>query len=141
MSDHPEPQPNALTPIDRFVFSKRSISDAKADCELQLEALKARIDKINENFVITLSDGRGEMTIIDKILDLTHDTEQLKGVAKGLARVADIIGSYDDVNERMQVLNLAKKNFNWFTANFGDFDAEVENALTQLIEKEEQNGA
>lgn len=118
------------TPIDSFKFSSSSASFAKAEIELQLEALEIRIDNIVKKFTV---EGN---PVLGLILQLTHNKEELAGLSKGLGRLADLIGPYDELQQRKQLLDIAEKDPNWLAWAFGDFDHEIDEALNKLLADE-----
>jgi hypothetical protein len=119
------------TPINSFKFNSSSASFAKAEVELQIEALETRIDNIVKKFTV---EGN---PVLGLILQLTHNKEELAGLSKGLGRLADIIGPYDELQQRKQLLEIAEKDPNWLAWAFGDFDQEIDEAIVKLFSTEE----
>lgn len=139
MTEYPERLPKNLLPVSTFTFTTKGVDDVKKDCSLQLEALGERIKRISDKFTITL-EGR-PFNMIDRILDVCRDEDELKGISKGLGRVAEIISKYDSLEAKMNILDLIEKDPNWFMWAFGNFEAEVENdiaKLDQLLEEVEE---
>lgn len=116
MSHYPERLSAASSePLSKFVFTTALIPDAKRENELELEALRERINRLNKKCTIA------EMTVIDKILSVSHDVEEIRALAKGLERVAQIIERHDKLEEREHVFNVAESDLGWFGSAFGDF--------------------
>jgi hypothetical protein len=124
---YPEKLPNNLQPVENFTFTLAGVSHAREQIGLQRDALYSRIDKIIENFQL---DGK---PVIAWILNLGHDKEQLKGVSKGLDRVADLINDLDDLERKEITLETAESHPDWFAGALGDFSTVVETALTDFI--------
>jgi len=119
------------SPINSFRFNSSSASFARAEVELQLEALEIRIENIVKKFTI---EGN---PILGLILQLTHDQEELAGLAKGLGRLADLIGPYDELQQRKQLLDIAEKDPNWLAWAFGDFDEEINETIKKFFSVDE----
>lgn len=119
------------TPINSFRFNASSASFAKAEIELQIEALEVRIETIVKKFTV---EGN---PILGLILQLTHNQEELVGLSKGLGRLAELIGPYDELQQRKQLLDIAEKDPNWLAWAFGDFNQEIDDALNKFLSIEE----
>lgn len=127
---YPERLPKDLAPVSTFTFSTNGVEDVKKDCNLQLEALGERIKRISDKFTVTMN-GQ-QFNLIDKILDVCRDEEELKGLSKGLGRVAEIIAKYDSLNAKVKILDVIADDPNWLMWAFGSFEADLEKDLAQL---------
>lgn len=124
---HPTDQvPENITGFTKFVFDASAVPAARKECQLQLDAAEERMRRINEHFKVC----NGQFTLIDRIIQITQDPAELRGLAKGLQRIADdIIVDLTQLRERIQILDLAEKDPRWFSWAFGDFSDEVDRAL------------
>lgn len=127
MTSYPENIPDSLNPIKNFRFNLNASKDVKDQLQSQIETLTDRIDKIADN--ITLDD----MPIIRAILNVSHDREGLKKVAKALDRVADLIDARDQLVPKLKVIETAEQDPNWFAWTFGDFSEDVEFDIDRLL--------
>jgi hypothetical protein len=127
MEQHPTDKvPENVTGYNKFMFDVAAVPAARRECQLQLDALEERLRRITEHFKVC----NGQFTLIDRITQITQDPAELRGLAKGLERVADdIIGPLTQLRERVQILDLAEKDPRWFSWAFGDFSDEVDKAL------------
>lgn len=122
MSDQvrPEALPDNLNPISKFTFNAALAADAKAGNEALIEAMNNRIDKIIQAFTVS------DIPVIRGILSVSHDKEELKGLAKGLDRVADLIGVLDQLELRQKILEYAEEDPTWFASAFADLESVVD---------------
>lgn len=130
MTDYPERRPASLKPVESFHFSLKGMEDTKRECDLQLSALGERIKRIAEKKTVTMN-GQ-PFNIIDKILDICRDKAELKGLAQGIDRVAEIIERYDELDARARILDIIEKDPTWLAWAFGDFESELEADLANL---------
>lgn len=127
MNSYPEKIPTSISPIKNFYFSLENSKQIKRDLENQIDTLDDRIDKIVDHF--TLQD----MPVIRFILNLSHDKDELKNIAKALDRVADLIEAKDSLTPKLEVLKAAETDPNWFAWAFGDFSSDVEFGLDNIL--------
>lgn len=130
MTAYPERVPKNLAPVNTFTFTTKGVEDIKKDCDLQLSALGERIKRISDKFTVTMN-GQ-PFNLIDKILDVCRDEDELKGLSKGLDRVAEIIAKYDALDARVKILDVISEDPNWLMWAFGNFEAELEKDLASL---------
>lgn len=130
LEGYPEKRPTGISPINRFTFSVSAVSVAQKDTQLQIEALEERIQTI-----IKAKGIINDMPILSHILSMTRDQETLKGLAKGLDRVADLVGPLDELKSKKAVLELAETNPEWFAWAFGDFDEPIEKLINSIREE------
>lgn len=130
MDSYPEIRPDVGSEFKSFRFSTRSVPEARAELDGQIELLRSRIDKIVDKFPL------GDYPIIQMILSMSHDHKELKGVAKGLDRVADLVKVLDELKARESVLGLVESDPNWFAYTFGDFSDDVDTVLNVLQQEE-----
>lgn len=114
-------------PIQSFRFNTSSASFAKQEIDLQIEALELRIDNIVNKFTL---DGN---PIIAPIVQISHNKEELIGLSKGLSRVAELLEPLDLLRKRKEILDLAESDPGWLAWAFGDFDQEVDEAISELL--------
>lgn len=127
MTSYPEKIPQSSDPIRQFYFNVESSKQVKKDLESQISNLDERINKIVDHF--TLDD----MPIIKLILNVSHEREELKKIAKALDRVADLIELRDSLLPKLKVIETAEKDPNWFAWTFGDFSADIEFSIDQIL--------
>ena len=128
MTSYPEKIPkSASEKMRNFYFNLDSSKIVKSDLESQISNLDDRINKIVDHF--TLDD----IPIIRFILGQSHDKEELKKLSKALDRVADLVEVKDKLINKLQVITTAEKDPNWFALTFGDFSADVEIGLENIL--------
>ncbi len=126
----PEQIPDGLQPLTTFRFDAGAAKFATDDMELQIDALETRIERVVDKCKI----GDQGFPVIGAILNLTHNQEELELLARGLLKVAKLVGPLDDLKKRQQVLELARENPTWFAWAFGDFNQSVDEAIEQILE-------
>lgn len=131
MTHQPSHEGAKVGPIKSFRFNSASASFAKKEVDLQLEALEIRIDNIIKKFTI---DGN---PILGIILQMTHNQEELKGLSKGLGRLSELIGPYEELQKRKEIIDIAEKDPSWLAWAFGDFDSEIDDALNRFLDVNE----
>lgn len=129
---YPEAIPTGLEPPTVFRFNTSNISGTKREIDLQTEAYAERIKRISDKCIIA-----EHYPVIPQILNLSRDPEELKRLAKGLNRVAEIISEYDELQKRATVLEVAEKDPSWLAWAFGDFEPQdivIEDFLSEEID-------
>lgn len=113
--------------IDSFKFSFDMVSKTKSSVQSEAENLKERIEKIIDHFTIN------DLPILRLILNVTDDRDDLKKLSKALDRLADLAGHYAVLNKKLQVIEQAESDPNWFAAAFGDFQQDIEDGLNSIF--------
>ncbi len=134
MSDlqpHPEVLPSDSKPRDSFKFSFDNVEQANMHNEEQIARFEHRIDKIVREFTV------GDMQVIGAVLNCGHDKNELKAVAVGLERVADLIQVLDALKTRKSILQYAKTDPTFFASAFADLSAEIESAIPDDLDLKE----
>ncbi len=126
MNSYPEKLPQNA-PIKNFYFSLDAAADSKNEIKNQISNLDERIEKIIQHFAID------DMPVIRLILNLTHDKESLKGLSKALDRVSDLVEHHDNLISKLKVIEHAEKDPSWFAYTFGDFTANIDNDLKDIL--------
>lgn len=111
---HPDSLVGDISPIERFMFSTSEIDRSKTEVELELEAYRTRIDRITQACML---EGH---PIIQWILNVSHDRTQLEQLSKGLNKVAELIERLDLLESRLEVLDAAANDPEWFAWAFAD---------------------
>lgn len=127
MTSYPEKIPTSITPINSFYFNLENSKTIKGELESQIENLNERIEKIVDHF--TLDD----VPIIKFILNVSHDKTELKKIAKALDRVADLIEVRDKIVPKLQVINTAESDPNWFALAFGNFSQDIDFGIDSIL--------
>lgn len=122
---YPERKPD-IGDVENFTFSLRNVADAERDLDLQAEAFEDRISKIVEHATVN------DIRVVGSILGLTHDEDELTMLGKALMRVAPLIKTLDEVNQKRNLLQMAKSNPSWVAWAFGDFEREIDAAIARL---------
>jgi hypothetical protein len=130
MTSYPEKIPKTIKPFEKFYFNFENSISAKQELENQIDSIEERIEKIVEHF--TLQD----LPIIRHILNFSSDREELKKLAKGLDRVADLIEARNALTPKLHVIQMAEKDPNWFASTFGDFSSDIDSAVNSLFDKD-----
>jgi hypothetical protein len=124
--------PSENGPLERFVFSTASTGHARTETEGLINKYEAKIDELNREYLV------GGMPLIDRILMVSRDKDELKGLATGLAKVAGFVAALDELLIRKQVLDLATKDPNFFGWAFGDFSDDSDKLVEELTSYLEQ---
>lgn len=127
----PEALPNNLVPVNRFTFTTNFVEGAKKDNQALIDRYSERIDKIAKALMIN------DMPIIPAILSVTKDKAELKRLAQGIDRVADLAEVLDELQTRQNVLEYAERDPMWFAAAFADLEHEVNTSLPDDADIEE----
>lgn len=117
-------------PIKSFRFSFDMVKATKNDLQNQADNLKERIDKIIDHFTVN------DVPILKLILNVAEDRDDLKKLAKALDRLADLNEHYLSLVKKLNVIEQAETDPNWFALAFGDFEQDVDSALTNLFNEE-----
>jgi Trm5-related predicted tRNA methylase len=129
MSEKPEQIPKDVKPLDKFTFSLNLSNKVKEDLESQLSAVEDRINSIANKVTV---DG---MPILKAILQTSHDKKELKRLAKGLDRVADLIEGSDQIKTRLSIIDTAHKDPDWFAWTFGDFSEHIDKHIESILDE------
>jgi len=124
---HPEKIPENKGKVDQFLFSLKSSSSVRTELESQLSTLNERIQKIVNS--VTLND----MPMIGFLLQNSHDKKELKKFAKAVDRVADLIDAADNIENRINIIDTAEKDPNWFALTFGDYTQEIDEDINNIF--------
>ena len=127
MTDNSEKKPKGSFPMKTFNFNLDASLETKKELKSQLSTVNDRIEKIIEHFQID------DFPVVQVILNMTHDKETLKGVAKALDRVADLIEIKDALQAKLKIIEHAEKDPSWFASTFGDFADSIERDIEKIL--------
>jgi|694.fasta_scaffold05564_14 hypothetical protein len=130
MSKYPEKLPEESKPLSKFTFSLNVATSVKKELQDQFDSITDRIENIINKVTI---DG---MPMIRLVLQSTHNKKELKKLAKGIDRIADLIEVQDNLKSRLSIIDTAQKDPEWFAWTFGDFSDEIEKDLTSIFEED-----
>jgi len=128
VTNHPEIIPET-SPYNNFNFSVKAGLLVKQEIETQLSTLQDRIEKIASNVLV------GEMPMVKFVLQTSHDKNELKKFAKAIDRVADLIEAVDQLEGKVNIINAAQKDPEWFAFAFGDFSKEIDDDIAEFLNK------
>jgi len=114
-------------PIQTFKFSFDMVKKSKSEIQNQTDNLKERIDKIIEHFSVN------DVPILKFILNVTDSRDDLKKLAKALDRLADLTDVYNSMTRKLNVIEQAELDPNWFALAFGDFQQDIDQALDSMF--------
>lgn len=123
---HPDSLSTPVEPIDRFMFSTSSVAHALQETEGLIRQYEEKLDGINREYTVA------GYSIIDRILTLTRNKDELKGLATGLAKTAGLVAVLDELIIRKQTLELSTKDPAFFGWAFGDFTDESDRLVEEL---------
>lgn len=126
MSEHPEAIPNSAS-YDRFPFSAKAGLGVQSELQDQLRTLNERIEKIASNVVV------GDVPLVRFVLQTSHDKSELKKFAKAIDRVADLIEAVDQIEGKLNIIEAAQKDPQWFAFAFGDFSQEIDKDIDEIF--------
>ena len=106
-----------MSDLSKFVFSMTMLRETEDDLSSKVSTLQSRIENISSNIIIS------DIPIIQPILSITRSRKDLKKLAKALDRIADIIEILDSLEDKLKLVQTAKKDPNWFISSFGDFSS------------------
>jgi hypothetical protein len=130
MSDYPEIVPEVAN-LDKFTFSLNASKPVKKQIESELNNLQTRIEKISDAVTV------GDMPLVRFILQASHDRKELKKLAKAIDRVADLIEIHDKLQNKLNVIEIAEKDPNWFALAFGDFSEQLDKDILSIFNNKE----
>jgi hypothetical protein len=113
--------------IKSFRFSFDMASKSKSNIQNEVQNLKDRIDKIIDHFTVN------DMPILRLILNVTEEHDDLKKLSKALDRLADLTGHYNSLVRKLNVIEQAESDPNWFALAFGDFQQDVEDGINKFF--------
>jgi hypothetical protein len=124
---YPEKIPENKQKLTNFLFSLEASASVKSDLESQLNSLNERIQKIVNS--VTLND----MPILSFVLQNSHDKKELKKFAKAVDRVADLVDAVDQIEARINIIDTAQKDPDWFAFTFGDFSKQIDEDIDNIF--------
>jgi len=124
---YPEKIPDNKQNFKNFLFTLEASASVKDDLQSQLDSLNDRIQKIVNS--VTLND----MPVLSFILQNSHDKKELKKFAKAVDRVADLIDAADKIESRINIIETAQKDPDWFAFTFGDFSKEIDEDIDSIF--------
>jgi hypothetical protein len=127
MNESSDEKNKALFPIKTFNFNLDASLETKKEIKSQLSNVNDRIEKIVDHFQID------DFPVVQVILNMTHDKETLKGVAKALDRVADLVEIKDNLHSKLKIIEHAEKDPSWFASTFGDFADSIEQDIERIL--------
>lgn len=127
VGSYPEKIPETKQKINQFLFSLEASNSVKSDLESQLSTLNERIQKIVHS--VTLND----MPVLGFILQNSHDKKELKKFAKAVDRIADLIDAADKIEGKINIIETAQKDPDWFAFTFGDFSKEIDEDIDNIF--------
>lgn len=116
-----------MSDLSKFVFSMNMLKETEDDLSSKVSSLQSRIDNISSNIIIN------DIPIIQPILSISRSKNDLKKLAKALDRIADIVEILDSLEDKLKVVQTAKKDPNWFVSSFGDFSQDVDKTIEQIL--------
>lgn len=116
-----------MSDLSKFVFSMNMLKETEDDLSSKVSTLQSRIDNISSNIVIN------DIPIIQPILSVSRSKTDLKKLAKALDRIADIVEILDSLEDKLKLVQTAKKNPHWFVSSFGDFSNDVDKTIEQIL--------
>lgn len=127
MNENSDKKNKGSFPMKTFNFNLDASLETKKEIKSQLSTVNDRIEKIVDHFQID------DFPVVQVILNMTHDKETLKGVAKALDRVADLIEIKDSLQSKLKIIEHAEKDPSWFASTFGDFADSIEQDIQQIL--------
>ena len=120
MSGYPEVKPEGVGSMESFKFSLAASDHAREDVGLRIEALETRLRRIEDKCMVTIQGQKAPL--LANILGLNRNKAELKALAAGLDRAADLVEELDKLKAQEGVLEMAKADPNFFAWAFSDFD-------------------
>ena len=116
--------------LKSFKFSFDMVKKSKDEIQSEAENLKERIDKIVEHFSVN------DVPILKFILNVTESRDDLKKLSKAIDRLADLTEHYNNLTRKLNVIEQAEMDPNWFALAFGDFQQDIDQALDSMFTEE-----
>ena len=116
-----------MSDLSKFVFSMTMLRETEDDLSSKVSTLQSRIENISSNIIIS------DIPIIQPILSITRSRKDLKKLAKALDRISDIIEILDSLEDKIKLVQTAKKDPNWFISSFGDFSNDIDKTIDQIL--------
>lgn len=121
--------PDSKVTMDTFNFSFALAKELSSEMYKEYEALSERIDNIveSEKFYVA------GMPVLRSILSLNPSSNDLKKLAKALARLSELTERHSEVGSKFDLIKTAVDNPHWFVTTFGDFSKDVDQAIDSIF--------
>lgn len=112
-----------------FALANKARKELEAEHENMMERISAIVD--SEKFYIN------GFPVLKNIIPLAPKKSDLKKLAKAIDRLADLLEVYQELDNKISVINTVQEHPNWFTWTFGDFANEIEQDIETFFNSNE----
>lgn len=117
----------------QFNFSFELVEKTKQELENSHQKLLERISNITESEKFFING----FPVLKNIVTLNPKKQDLKKVAKALDRLSDLLEAFEEVDNKMTLVNTVQSDPHWFAWAFGDFSKDVDVVIDQLFNGED----
>lgn len=116
-----------------FNFSFALANKARQELEAEHQNIMERISAItdSEKFFIN------GFPVLKNLINLGPKKSDLKKLSKAIDRLADLLEVFQELDNKISVINTVQEHPNWFTWTFGDFAGEIEKDIETFFNTNE----
>ena len=116
----------------QFNFSFELVEKTKQELETSYQKLLDRISNITESEKFFING----FPVLKNIVTLNPKKQDLKKIAKALDRLSDLLEAFEEIDNKITLVNTVQNDPHWFAWAFGDFSKDVDTAIDQLLSGE-----
>jgi t-SNARE complex subunit (syntaxin) len=116
----------------QFNFSFELVEKTKQELETSHQKLLDRISNITESEKFFING----FPVLKNIVTLNPKKQDLKKIAKALDRLSDLLEAFEEIDNKITLVNTVQNDPHWFAWAFGDFSKDVDTAIDQLLSGE-----
>lgn len=121
-----------MTSLQNFNFSFELAEQAKKEIEQEHSKILDRISNITESEKFFLNG----FPVLKNIVNLGPKKQDLKKLAKALDRLSELLEIFEELDNKINLINTVQKNPDWFAWTFGDFANDVDSVINKLFDTE-----
>jgi len=118
--------------LQNFNFSFELAEQAKKEIEQEHSKILERISNITESEKFFLNG----FPVLKNIVNLNPKKQDLKKLAKALDRLSELLEIFEELDNKINLINTVQKNPDWFAWTFGDFANDVDSVINKLFDTE-----
>lgn len=119
--------------MQNFNFSFTLAQKAKRELEEEHQNLLERISAITESEKFHING----FPVLKNLINLGPNKNDLKKLSKAIDRLADLLEVFQELDNKMSVINVVQEHPNWFAWTFGDFSTEIDQDIEKLFNTNE----
>lgn len=119
--------------IQNFNFSFSLAQKAKKELEEEHQNLLERISAITESEKFHING----FPVLKNLINLGPSKNDLKKLSKAIDRLADLLEVFQELDNKMSVIQAVQQHPNWFAWTFGDFTKEIDQDIETFFNTNE----